>query len=131
MKGVTSANLAKIYSIKIKLTESQKFYLLLYRVGKDQYFINWEKFCEHFNVKRESFSPWLQDMRVFDCNFQPPIQYGLEYNKIPQVLKVLNLSEEIMKQFQYITPVLIVKVSEDEVRLEAERKILKLMERIN
>lgn len=110
----------KAYAIKIK-----KSFVFLYKF-ENQWVLDWEQLCQVLDIKFYT-TGWIRDMS--GCDFQPPIRYGLDYDKLPQILKILN-HEDLIEKCQYIRPVVIVRSDEEKIRIEAEKKILNLLERI-
>jgi len=113
----------KLYAIKIKSE-----FLFLYKIDK-LYVLNWERLCQVLGIPFYTTENWVYD--ISHLQLYPPIQYGLEYSKLPQVLKILNCDDGMIAKCQYVRTVLVIRQDEEKIRLEAERKILSLMERIN
>lgn len=113
----------KLYAIKIKSE-----FLFLYKIDRI-HVVDWEKLCQVLSIPFYTTENWVYD--VSHLQLYPPIRYGLEYSKLPQVLKILNCDDAVIAKCQYVRSVLVIPPDEEKIRLEAERKILSLMERIN
>jgi hypothetical protein len=114
----------KLYAIKIK----KEFHFLYQIDSGGVYVLNWEKLCQTLNVPFYNTENWIRN--VSHLHLYPPIQYGLEYSKLPQILKILNCDDSVIAKCQMVRPVLVIPADEERIRLEAERKILNLLERI-